>query len=49
MNNICPKCEIELTEEMTKGYVYILVNKKISPFVKELITYYKDYIEVLKK
>lgn len=33
----------------TKGYIYIMVNKKISPFVKELINDYKDYIEVIKK
>lgn len=33
----------------TKNYIYILVNKKISPFVKELIHDYKDYIEVIKK
>lgn len=33
----------------TKNYIYILVNKKISPFVKELINNYPDYIEVLKK
>lgn len=33
----------------TKGYIYVMVNKKISPFVKELINDYKDYIEVIKK
>lgn len=32
----------------TKGYVYIMVNKKISPFVRELIRDYKDYIEIIK-
>lgn len=33
----------------TKEYIYIQVNKKISPFVKELIRDYPEYIEVLKK
>lgn len=33
----------------TKEYIYIQVNKKISPFVKELIHDYPEYIEVLKK
>ena len=33
----------------TKNYIYILVNKKISPFVKELIKHYPDYIEIIKK
>ena len=32
----------------TKSYVYIMVNKRISPFVKELIHNYKDYIEIKK-
>ena len=32
----------------TKSYVYIMVNKRISPFVKELIHDYKDYIEIKK-
>ena len=32
----------------TKGYVYIMVNKNTSPFVKELIRDYKDYIEIIK-
>lgn len=32
----------------TKNYVYIQVNKKISPFVKELISYYKDFIEIIR-
>ena len=33
----------------TKDNIYIIVNKKISPFVKELISNYKDYIEIIKK
>lgn len=33
----------------TKNSIYILVNKKISPFVKELIHDYKDNIEIIKK
>jgi len=33
----------------TKNSIYILVNKKISPFVKELIHDYKSNIEILKK
>jgi DNA helicase-4 len=32
----------------TKNNIYILVNKKISPFVKELIHNYKNYIEIIK-
>lgn len=32
----------------TKSYVYIMVNKKISPFVKELIHEYREYIEIKK-
>ena len=32
----------------TKGYIYIMVNKNTSPFVKELIRDYKDYIEIIK-
>lgn len=32
----------------TKGYIYIMVNKYMSPFVKELIRDYKDYIEIIK-
>ena len=33
----------------TKNKIYILVNKKISPFIKELISNYKDYIEIKYK
>ncbi len=33
----------------TKEKIYIQVNKKISPFVKELMRDYKEYITVLKK
>lgn len=33
----------------TKNYIYIMVNKKISPFVKELMSDYKDYIQIIKK
>ena len=33
----------------TKNRIFILVNKKISPFVKELMHDYKNYIRVLKK
>lgn len=33
----------------TKNRVYIMVNKKVSPFVKELIRDYKNYIRILKK
>lgn len=33
----------------TKNSIYILVNKKTSPFVKELIHDYKDKIEIIKK
>lgn len=32
----------------TKSNVYIMVNKKISPFVKELIHEYREYIEIKK-
>lgn len=32
----------------TKSYVYIMVNKKISLFVKELIHEYREYIEIKK-
>lgn len=32
----------------TKNIIYIQVNKKISPFVKELIKNYKNYIEIIK-
>ena len=31
----------------TKNYIYILVNKKMSPFVKELIHDYSKYIEII--
>lgn len=31
-----------------KDTIYIIVNKKISPFVKELIHDYKDYISIIK-
>lgn len=31
----------------TKNDIYIMVNKKMSPFVKELIKYYKNYIEII--
>ncbi len=31
-----------------KNYIYIMVNKRISPFVKELIRDYKEYIEIKK-
>jgi len=31
----------------TKNRIYIMVNKKISPFVKELIHDYKNYIEII--
>ena len=30
----------------TKNKIYILINKKMSPFIKELIHDYKDYIEI---
>ena len=33
----------------TKNKIYILVNKKMSPFVKELINDYPEYIEIKKK
>lgn len=33
----------------TREKIYIMVNKSLSPFVKELMRDYKDYIEVLKK
>lgn len=33
----------------TKNRIFIMVNKRISPFVKELIHNYKDYIRILKK
>ncbi len=33
----------------TKNYIYIMVNENASPFVKELMKDYKEYIEVLKK
>lgn len=33
----------------TKEKIYIMVNKSISPFVKELMKNYKDYIQILKK
>ena len=33
----------------TKNKIYILVNKKISPFIKELISDYKDYIDIKYK
>ena len=33
----------------TKKRIYIMVNKKISPFVKELIHDYKKYIRIIKK
>ena len=33
----------------TKNKIYILINKKISPFIKELISYYKDYIVIKYK
>lgn len=33
----------------TKNYIYIMVNENTSPFVKELMKYYKEYIKVLKK
>lgn len=33
----------------TKNYIYILVNKKISPFVQELINDYKNKIDIIKK
>ena len=33
----------------TKNYIYILVNKKTSPFVKELIHDYRNSIEIIKK
>lgn len=33
----------------TKEKIYIMVNNSISPFVKELIKNYKDYIQILKK
>ena len=33
----------------TKNKIYILVNKKMSPFVKELIHNYKDYIDIRYK
>ncbi len=33
----------------TKEKIYIMVNKNISPFVKELMRDYKDHIEILKK
>lgn len=33
----------------TKEYIYIMVNKKISPFVKELIDNYANYIEIFRK
>ena len=32
----------------TKGYIYIIVNKKVSPFVKEIMNDYKDFIEIIK-
>lgn len=32
----------------TKNYIYIMVNKRISPFVKELIHDYKNYVEIKK-
>ena len=32
----------------TKNKIYILINKKISPFVKELINDYPEYIEIRK-
>lgn len=33
----------------TKEKIYIMVNNSVSPFVKELIKNYKDYIQILKK
>lgn len=33
----------------TREKIYIMVNKSISPFVKELMRDYKEYIQVLKK
>ena len=33
----------------TKNKIYILVNKKMSPFIKELINDYPEYIEIKKK
>lgn len=33
----------------TREKIYIMVNKNISPFVKELMHDYKEYIQVLKK
>lgn len=33
----------------TREKIYIMVNKSVSPFVKELMRDYKDYIQVLKK
>ncbi|MDE5630643.1 MAG: hypothetical protein K2I70_03490, partial [Bacilli bacterium] len=33
----------------TREKIYIMVNKSISPFVKELMKDYKNYIQVLKK
>ena len=32
----------------TKSNIFILVNKKISPFVEELLISFKSYIEVYK-
>ena len=32
----------------TKNKIYILINKKISPFVNELINDYPEYIEIRK-
>ena len=32
----------------TKGYIYIIVNKKVSPFVKEIMNDYKKFVEIIK-